>query len=252
MSEEMIQKCFETRKLTAPEINPETSALLIIDMQEYQVKKEWAPYKLSNAAFHGMLDYFMEQTATVAEPNIRKLIDFFRKHNLRIIYTMYASFDKDGNDLPKREQERNRISRAQIGETFILHKDHPGAQIIDSVKPEERDLIVIKNTSNVFTTTKLEFILNNMGIEQLFVTGVVTNVCVEGAARTADELGFGVFLIDDACAALSPEMHAHTLRSFGLSYGFVMTTDEALASLQKGISAAGSERTAEELLSAGN
>jgi nicotinamidase-related amidase len=67
----------------------------------------------------------------------------------------------------------------------------------------------------VFTSTKPGFILNNMGIEQLLVTGVVTNVCVEGAARSADDLGFDVFLIDDACAALSPTMHAHSLRSFG-------------------------------------
>ena len=220
----------------APEIKPDRAALLVIDMQEYQVRKSWAAYKLSNAVVPGMLDYFMEQAATVAEPNIRKLLDFFREHNLRIIYTMYSSFDKDGNDLPKRTQALNRMARQQVGDAVFPHKDHPGSEIIDSLKPRESDLVIIKNTSSVFTATKLEFILKNMGIEQLFVTGVVTNMCVEGSARTAAELGFDVFLIDDACAAWSPEMHTHTLRSFALLFGSVMTTDEALVILREKIS----------------
>ena len=232
----MIQRWIDIRKTMAPEIKPDRAALLVIDMQEYQVRKSWAAYKLSNAVVPGMLDYFMAQAATVAEPNIRKLLDFFREHNLRIIYTMYSSFDKDGNDLPKRTQALNRMARQQVGDAVFPHKDHPGSEIIDSLKPRESDLVIIKNTSSVFTATKLEFILKNMGIEQLFVTGVVTNMCVEGSARTAAELGFDVFLIEDACAAWSPEMHTHTLRSFALLFGSVMTTDEALVILREKIS----------------
>jgi nicotinamidase-related amidase len=237
MGDPMIQRWLEMRKSMTLEIKPDKSALLIIDMQEYQVRKEWAAYRLSQAVVPGMLDYFMEETATVAEPNIRKLINFFREHNLQIIYTMYSSFDKDGNDLPQRVRSLNRMARQQVGDAAFPHKDHPGSKIIDLLKPEERDLVVIKNTSSVFTSTKLEFILKNMGIEQLFVTGVVTNMCVEGTARTAAEFGFDVFLIDDACAAWSPEIHRHALESFALLFGWVMTTDEALATLGEKISA---------------
>jgi nicotinamidase-related amidase len=148
---------------------------------------------------------------------------------------MMSSFDKDGKDLTRGLQALNRLARQQVGDDVTPHKDHPGSKIIDLLKPEERDLVVIKNTSSVFTSTKLELILKNMGIEQLFVTGVVTNMCVEGAARTASEYGFDVFLIDDACAAWSPEIHVHTLQSFALLFGFVMTTDETLAVLQEKI-----------------
>ena len=233
MSETSIQKWLEIRKSMAPEIKPDKSALLIIDMQEYQVRKDWAAYKISDFGVPGMLDYFIEQTATVAEPNIRKLVGFFREQNLRIIYTMYCSFDKDGTDLPERARELNRRAQRRVGDVVFPPKDHPGSKIIESLEPEDRDLVVIKNTSSVFTATKLEFILKNMGIEQLFVTGVVTNMCVEGSARTAAELGFDVFLIDDACAAWSPEIHEHTLQSFSLMFGHVMKTEEALAKLRE-------------------
>jgi nicotinamidase-related amidase len=82
---------------------------------------------------------------------------------------------------------------------------------------EDENLVAVKNTSNVFTSTSLEFVfLRNMGIEQLFVTDFVINMCVEGTARTAAEFGLDVFLIADACAAWSSEIHAHTLQSSDL------------------------------------
>ena len=72
-----------------------------------------------------------------------------------------------------------------------------------------------------------------MDIEQLFVVGVVTNMCVEGAARTASEYGFDVFVIDDACAAWSPETHKNTLRSFEMLFGYVMTTDDVIKKIKE-------------------
>ena len=232
MSEDLICKWLEARQLMLPEIRPNKCGLLIIDMQEYQVRKNWAAYKLNNFVVPGMLDYFMEQTAVVVEPNIKKLIDCFRVNNLRIIYTMYSSFQKDGEDLAPRTKLFNLMARERFADTAFPYKDHPGSKIIDNLKPCENDLIVIKNTSSVFTATKLEFILRNMGIEQLYVTGVVTNMCVEGSARTASELGFEVFLIDDSCAAWSPAIHQHTLQSFSLLFGHVLTTEEAITKLK--------------------
>ena len=233
MSNQAIQKHIENMQSGIPEVKPEKAALLIIDMQEYQVRKNWPAYKLSDAGNPGILDYFMEQTATVVEPNIQKLIEIFRKHNLQIIYTMFSSFDKDSKDMNRGLQGVNKRARQFIGEPIFPHVDHPGSKIIDSLKPHDRDLVVVKNTSNVFSSTKLEFILNNMGIEQLFVSGVVTNGCVEGAVRTAADLGFDVFLIDDACAAWSPEMHRNSLQSISIWYGYITKTDDALSMLRE-------------------
>jgi nicotinamidase-related amidase len=94
--------------------------------------------------------------------------------------------------------------------------------------------VVLKNTSGVFNSTALERHLRHMGVETLLVTGVVTNMCVEGAARTAAEFGFDVFIVDDACAAWSPEVHAATLRSFRTLFGWVIDTDEAMARIEEG------------------
>ena len=228
MAENLIQKWVEVRKAMTPEIIPNKSALLIIDMQEYQVKRDWPAYKLMDKWIPGIWDYYCDQVSKIVEPNIKRLIDLFRENKIKIIYTMFSSFNKDGSDFTKQIKNANAIGQEEFGDVLFPPKDHAGSQIINSLKPKDEDLVVIKNTSGVFTATNLELFLKNMGIEQLFVVGVVTNMCVEGSARAASELGFDVFLIDDACAAWSPEIHKNTLLSFQMMFGSVITTDEAI------------------------
>jgi nicotinamidase-related amidase len=228
MAENLIQKWVEVRKAMTPEIIPNKSALLIIDMQEYQVKRDWPAYKLMDKWIPGIWDYYCDQVSKIVEPNIKRLIDLFRENKIKIIYTMFSSFNKDGSDFTQQIKNANVIGQEEFGDVLFPPKDHAGSQIINSLKPKDEDLVVIKNTSGVFTATNLELFLKNMGIEQLFVVGVVTNMCVEGSARAASELGFDVFLIDDACAAWSPEIHKNTLLSFQMLFGSVITTDEAI------------------------
>lgn len=233
MSEDFIEKLLEARRSMAPDIDPHKLALLIIDMQYYQVREESALYKVSNAVVPGILDYYISQLVQIVEPNIKRLVELFRENKLKIIYTMFSSFNKDGSDLTRQWKAYNEQSRQFFGDVIVPPKDHPGSQIIDSIKPQTDDLVIIKNTSSVFTATNLELFLQNMGIEQLFIVGVVTNMCVEGSARIGSELGFDVFLIEDSCAAWSPETHKSTLRSIQMQYGSVITTDEAIKKIKE-------------------
>ena len=71
-------------------------------------------------------------------------------------------------------------------------------------------------------------------ITALVVGGVVTNVCVETTARDAADRGYDIVLLDDGCAAFSPEIHEATLLSFQGPFGRVRTADEVLALLKGG------------------
>jgi len=63
---------------------------------------------------------------------------------------------------------------------------------------------------------------------------VVTNVCVETTARDAADRGYDIVLLDDGCAAFSPEIHEATLLSFQGPFGRVRTADEVLLLLKGG------------------
>ena len=91
-----------------------------------------------------------------------------------------------------------------------------------------------KTTYGTFTSTGLDHALRSMGVDSLVVGGVVTNVCVETTARDAADRGYEVVLVEDGCAAYSPEIHDATLLSFQGPFGRVRTTDEVLALLKAG------------------
>jgi nicotinamidase-related amidase len=91
MAKDLIDQWLEVMRMGTPEIKPHKSALLIVDMQEYQVRKDWSLYKLMNESVPGILDYFVDQVSRVVEPNIKKLVDLFRENKMKIIYTLFSS-----------------------------------------------------------------------------------------------------------------------------------------------------------------
>ncbi|KAJ8433445.1 hypothetical protein Cgig2_017405 [Carnegiea gigantea] len=89
-----------------------------------------------------------------------------------------------------------------------------------AVKAEE---VVEKNTYSAFQNTHLEERLREMGVKEVIVTGVMTNLCCETTARDAFVRGFRVFFSTDATATSSTELHEATLKN--MAYGFAYLVD---------------------------
>lgn len=213
-------------------LDPRTTALVIVDMQEYFLNPA-SPF--SRACEHvvpGVLGHFQERGRGVVEPSLRRLLDFFRAHGLRVVYTTVASELSDGSDLMPIFQQRNAASRASVGEAAIPPRADAWARIVAALEPRPGELVVNKTTYGTFTSTGLDHALRSLGITALVVGGVVTNVCVETTARDAADRGYDVVLLDDGCAAFSPEIHEATLLSFQGPFGRVRTGDEVLALLK--------------------
>ena len=211
-----------------------TTALLIIDMQEYFLDPASPFSQASEGLVPGVLSHFQERGRGVVEPSLRRLLDFFRAHGLRVVYTTVASELPDGGDLMPIFQERNAATRSQIGAAAIPARSDAWARIVDALAPRPGELVVNKTTYGTFNSTGLDHALRSLGIEALVVGGVVTNVCVETTARDAADRGYTVVLLDDGCAAFSPEIHEATLLSFQGPFGRVRRTDEVLALLEAG------------------
>ncbi|MFX0149055.1 MAG: isochorismatase family protein, partial [Candidatus Hodarchaeota archaeon] len=91
----------------------------------------------------------------------------------------------------------------------------------------------LKTTNGTFSSTDLEHQLKNIGVKTVIVVGVVTHVCVENTARVAFDLGFNVFVVDDACAGWTPTLHNAALRGMELFFIDVLSTNEILKFLKK-------------------
>ena len=215
-------------------LDPRTTALVIVDMQEYFLNPASPFSRTCESVVPGVLGHFQERGRGVVEPSLRRLLDFFRAHGLRVIYTTVASELPDGGDLMPIFQARNAASRDAVGEAAIPPRADAWARIVAALEPRPGELVVNKTTYGTFNSTGLDHTLRSLGITSLVVGGVVTNVCVETTARDAADRGYDVVVLDDGCAAFSPEIHEATLLSFQGPFGRVRTSDEVLTLLETG------------------
>uniref|UniRef100_A0A803LRX9 Isochorismatase-like domain-containing protein n=1 Tax=Chenopodium quinoa TaxID=63459 RepID=A0A803LRX9_CHEQI len=98
------------------------------------------------------------------------------------------------------------------------------AAIGEDKKEGDNDMEVVeKDTYSAFRNTGLEERLKKMGVKEVVISGVMTNLCCETTAREAFVRGFRVFFSTDATATSSDELHDGTL--VNMAYGFAYLVD---------------------------
>jgi len=188
------------------------TCLLLIDVQNYV----WNPGVAKR------LPYFDSQVRDVVLPNLRRLIDAFRRAGAEVMYTVIENLTKDGRD---------RSLDYKLSD-FFVGKGSWEAKVLDIVAPGDDDIVLPKTSSGVFNSTNIEYLLRNMGIETLVVIGFLTDQCVDHTIRDAADRGFYPICIADACASHSQTRHDNALEAFS-GYCRTMTTVEILAEIDR-------------------
>jgi nicotinamidase-related amidase len=80
-----------------------------------------------------------------------------------------------------------------------------GATVINELAPLANETQIIKKTYSGFNNTPLEEILRNLRIEELVLTGCVSNICILYTAADAVMKGYNVIVPTDCVAHLDPE-----------------------------------------------
>ena len=206
----------------------ESLALLCVDMQEHVARPRSGP-KAEAARALGIedeLDYYWRQLDT-AVPNLARLQRVFRLGGCEVVHTKGGLLTPSGRDRgPMKSRLRaGRSARAGGGGVVLPSSVPRDSPILAELAPAGDELVFVKNGSTAFGMTRIDLVLRDLGIEVLVIGGVVTNQCVEATVRGAFDHGFGVVLVDDACATYSEELRRGTLRSIGDWFCKVATTD---------------------------
>ncbi|WP_042351252.1 cysteine hydrolase family protein [Bacillus massiliigorillae] len=84
------------------------------------------------------------------------------------------------------------------GKTGMLNqKGSPGWNIHPSMTLKPEDIIIEKNHPDAFQQTSLQQELTSRYINQLIITGIQTEICVDATCRRAYSLGYDVILVAD-------------------------------------------------------
>jgi len=204
---------------------PRQSALLFIDVQNYNARSDGGEYKdkgLQPAEAEKKYDYFFKHLKESVIPNMQRLQNVCRKKNIEVMYTVIESLTKDGRD----RSLDYKISG------FNVPKGSWDAKVLSEIRPMEDEIVIPKTSSSVFISTNIDFILRNLGVNFLIISGLLTEQCISHAVRDACDHGYLVTLITDACATLSREKHDTALNHIK-GYCRQRTTDEFLREMQQ-------------------
>lgn len=206
-------------------LTSDTIALLVIDMQYLDAARDEGLFSPDSRTPlpRGAEDYYFRTLERPVIPNIARLQAAFRERNLEVVHTRIQSLTLDGRD---RSPSHKRLG---------LHAA-PGsreAEFLPEVAPLPNEIVINKTASGVFSSTNLEYVLRNLGITGLFVTGVYTNECISSAVRAASDLGFHVTLVQDACTTVTEQLQASSIRVLRDRYARVMRSDGVIRELRR-------------------
>jgi ureidoacrylate peracid hydrolase len=186
------------------ELEPAASALLLVDMQNYNCTWEGGEYaQLDAAKKQQQYGFFFHTLRDTAVPNMVQLQRACRGAGIEVLYTVIESLTADGRD--------RSLDYKITG--FNVPRGSADAKVIAELAPLDDEIVIPKTSSSVFISTNIDYVLRNLGVRFLIIAGGLTDQCIDSAVRDACDLGYLVTVPTDACVTLTQERHDWALRN---------------------------------------
>jgi nicotinamidase-related amidase len=91
-----------------------------------------------------------------------------------------------------------------------------GAQFHPDIAPEDGDTVLYRGGIGCFASTPIGELLPAPDDTQVYVAGVSTRLVVEAAVFEFTDRGYAVSVVEDCCAAASPQAHADAIKTLAL------------------------------------
>ena len=194
-------------------LKSDETAHLIIDVQKTYLEPK------DNSEENAEWEPFFNRMSGLVIPNIKNLISFLREKKVENIFARIACHKESGIDRSLRQKKPG-------FNYLLLPKDTPSGQIVDELRPDPKDIVMMKTTDSALTGTNLRLILSNMGIKNVICTGIFTDQCVSSTVRSLVDESFNVVVVEDCCAAATHELHLHELEIINMIYCHVVNLNE--------------------------
>ena len=147
--------------------------------------------------------YFQEGRTII--PNLQRLLEEGRKRGFPIVFACDSFLEGDFIFKGKMEVHALRGTK--------------GAEVVDDLKPDPKDIILPKRRFSAFFKTDLDQTLRLLGVDTIVVTGMTTEVCVLMTVMDGLSHDFSVIILEDCSASRNKEFHQGCLglyRDFAL------------------------------------
>ena len=200
----VISGCIDNRRMSNLTIDPQTTALVLIDLQQGIVARPSAP----------------RSGPEIVQKSVR-LAAKFRERQATVILVRLA-FHSDNHDA------LNPPADAPVNPAGDRPSDW--SELVPEI-PGTGDIVVTKRHWGAFYGTELDLQLRRRGIRTIVLAGIATNFGVESTARQAYERGYEQVFVEDAMTSVSAELHEFTVKNILPRIGRVRSSEEVIQAL---------------------
>jgi nicotinamidase-related amidase len=181
------------------------SALLVVDMQVFFLDPASPTFTCGGEAIL---------------PNVGRLVQAFRQAGRPVIFTRHV-------------HHPDHLDSGIMGWWWqgMCLEGSPESEVHPALAPLPGEKQVLKHRYSAFYNTDLETVLRCLKVEDLVVTGVMSNLCCESTARDAYFRDYRVIFLADGTGSVSEELHLATLLNLAFGFAYVTTTDTVLSQL---------------------
>jgi nicotinamidase-related amidase len=191
----------------AMHLNREKAALLVVDMQYFFLDPASPTFTCGGLAIL---------------PNLGKVIRAFRQAGRPVIFSRHVHHP-DGLDAG---------IMGWWWEGMCL-EGSPESEVHQDISPLQNEKVVFKHRYSAFYNTDLETVLRSFKVEDLVMTGIMTNMCCESTTRDAYNRDYRVFFPADGTGSVTEEMHLASLLNIAFGFAWVTDIDTVITQLGK-------------------
>jgi nicotinamidase-related amidase len=187
------------------QLNKDKSALLIVDMQQFFMNPASLTFTCGGPAIL---------------PTVKKLQSAFREAGRPVIYTRHVHHPG--------------LLDAGIMEWWwegMCLEGSAESEIHPEIAPLPGEKVILKHRYSAFYNTDLETILRCLKIEDLVISGLMTNMCCESTTRDAYYRDYRVFFLADGTGTINEEMHLASLLNLAFGFAYITTAEDVILQL---------------------
>ncbi len=154
-----------------------------------------------------------------------RLLKVARKKGIGVVY-VNTTYRADGRDCGLVGLKNPAAFEYQIEGTHWVEVDA-------RITPEPGDIRIVKKTADSFFMTPLDYILRNMGVDTIIVTGCSTSGCVRATVASGADMGYRVVIPEECVAERSQEAHRYNLFDLNARYADIVPLENVIMAIEK-------------------
>lgn len=222
--EELVGRLRTPSPFDRLELHRDSCALLLIDMQVVA----GIDHMLDDATNAGISDHDarealadMDRRIKAATVQASRVLEAFRARNMTVVHTRVQARTPDCRDV-------GNLHRL-LG--LVIPPGHRYGAFLPGVEPRDGELVLPKTCLSIFSGTNVDTVLRNAGVTTVVIVGFFSEQCVTTSARDAADIGYYTFVVEDAVATTTQQIHVQAMDHIRELYAGLLTTDRLLERL---------------------